>query len=208
MAINLGVNVIRINDSLGLLQPHVTHQLCSQLVSDYPEMIFCLHAHNDTGLAVANAIASIQAGFQMLEGSLSGFGNRSGIAPIEQVVNICKNNNISIGSNNIDIKELSSIARYSEKIFMQIPNVFRPVGGMLETDSNFGVLNIPDFLEVNKKKKYFVNYLGLHPVTIRMAIKEHYPNIDLPECNSQKIIDGLKVTMQNELEGIKYDYSN
>ncbi|SHN92766.1 2-isopropylmalate synthase [Bathymodiolus heckerae thiotrophic gill symbiont] len=87
IAINLGVSVIRINDSVGLLQPHITHQLCSQLISDYPEIIFCLHAHNDTGLAVANAIASIQAGFQMLEGSLSGFGNRSGIAPIEQVLN-------------------------------------------------------------------------------------------------------------------------
>lgn len=207
IAINLGVGVIRINDSVGLLQPHVTHQLCSKLVSDYPKIIFCLHAHNDTGLAVANAIASIQAGFQMLEGSLSGFGNRSGIAPIEQVVNICKNNKISIGSNDINIKELSSIARYSEKIFMQIPNVFRPVGGILETDSNFGVLNIPDFLEIKKKKSYFVNYPGLHSVTIEMALKEHYPHIDLNGTDFDVIINKLKAIMLGELTVIKNDYS-
>jgi isopropylmalate/homocitrate/citramalate synthase len=100
----------------GSLQPHLTHQLCSSLVKDYPETTFCLHAHNDTGLAVANSMAAIQAGFQMIEGSLAGFGNRSGIAPTEQVLNLCEKNNIKVGHTEINIKKLSAVARFSEDV--------------------------------------------------------------------------------------------
>lgn len=208
IALDLGVTVIRINDSVGLLQPHVTHNLCARLVSKYPDTTFCLHAHNDTGLAVANAMASIQAGFQMIEGSLAGFGNRSGIAPTEQVVNLCKTNQIALGSHDIDIKQLCKVARYAEKVFMQAPNVFRPVGGALETDSNYGVLNIPDFLEIKKKKNYFVNYSGLHAVTIKMAMKRHHSGIDIDDADVEKIIQSLKKKMNGELNDIKNNYKS
>ena len=208
IALDLGVSIIRINDSVGLLQPHTTHHLCSRLVTQYPNTTFCLHAHNDTGLAVANAMASIQAGFQMIEGSLAGFGNRSGIAPIEQVANLCKTNQITLGPRDINIKQLCEAARYAETVFMQPPNVFRPVGGALETDSNYGVLNIPDFLNIKKKKSYFVNYSGLHSVTIKMAMKRHYSGIDIEDTDFESIIQSLKKKMNSELNDIKDHYKS
>ncbi|WP_413787129.1 hypothetical protein [Pseudomonas sp. B21-059] len=39
-AASLGVEIIRINDSVGSLQPHVTQWLCSKLVKDYPGWCF------------------------------------------------------------------------------------------------------------------------------------------------------------------------
>lgn len=207
MAVTQGVGTIRINDSVGSLEPHLTEKLCSKLVQDYPDITFCLHAHNDTGLAVANAMASIQAGFQMIEGSLCGFGNRSGIAPLEQVVNLCNKKNISIGNHKLNIKELSSVARYSEKIFLQVPNVFRPVGGALEMNSNFGVLNIPDYLSVKDKKPYFVNYAGLHAVTIRMALKKHNPELKLSDDELEKNVELMKEKMSLQLNEIKKHYN-
>jgi 2-isopropylmalate synthase len=206
IAINLGVDVIRINDSVGELQPHVTHELCGKLVNDYPDIIFCLHAHNDSGLAVSNAMASIQAGFQMIEGSLAGFGNRSGIAPLEQIVGLCQKNNISLGGHQIDLQELSAAARYSEQVFLQIPNVFRPVSGLMEMDSNFGVLNIPDYLEIQSDKEYFVNYPGLHPVTIKMALDRHCAGLRLTNEQTDSVIKSVKEIMKNELSGVKSNY--
>ena len=39
-----------------------------------------IHTHNDSGLAVANALASVQAGATQVQGTLVGFGERCGNA--------------------------------------------------------------------------------------------------------------------------------
>lgn len=208
MALELGVSVIRINDSVGSLQPHTTHTLCSRLVEKYPNTTFCLHAHNDTGLAVANTMASIQAGFQMIEGSLAGFGNRSGIAPIEQVVHNCYRNSITVGHGIIDTELLNKVAQEAEDTFMQVPNIFRPVSGKLETDSNFGVLNIPDYLETRDNKKYFVNYPGLHPVTIKMALERENIDLKIDKNEMKSLIKRLQIDMTKELEDTEKSFKD
>ena len=209
--IKLGVNTIRINDSVGSLQPHITKWLCSALVEQFPNITFCLHTHNDNGLAVANAMCSIQAGFQMIEGSLAGFGNRSGIAPLEQIVKLCKTNNIQVSKHDINLAKLINAAQETEKIFLQLPNVFRPVSGIFETNSNFGVLNIPDFLTTDDKKNYFVNYAGLHPQTIRQALNTYFPTIDTTTISEGKlwgIINHIKIFMESSIHNIENRYNH
>ncbi len=210
-AASLGVKIIRINDSLGALQPHHTQWLCSRLVSKYPELVFCLHAHNDNGLALANAMQSIQSGFQMVEGSLAGLGNRSGITPIEQIINLCKKNNITLGDDPIDLDKIIIAARNCEQLLLHIPNVYRPVSGLFETDSNFGVLNIPDFLNTNNPKRHFVNDAGLHPETIKQALIKHYPE-KTNGTNSQElewqIINQLRREMESSANDAKTSYQS
>ena len=65
-AARLGVGVIRINDSVGKLYPETTAVLCRQLVSDFPDITFALHCHNDRGLALENQLTSIYHGFQIV----------------------------------------------------------------------------------------------------------------------------------------------
>ncbi|MBB1617266.1 pyruvate carboxyltransferase [Pseudomonas protegens] len=209
-AAGLGVEIIRINDSVGSLQPHVTQWLCSRLVKDFPQLVFCLHAHNDNGLALANTMQAIHSGFQMVEGSLAGFGNRSGIAPLEQVVKLCQANNIKLGSLEPDLPGLISAAHQCEEAFLQLPSVYRAVSGKFETLSNYGVLNIPDFLETNDEKGYFVNYVGLHPQTIRQAL-ENYSSagLDVGAIADQElwaIVDSLKNQMQASIPHIESQY--
>jgi 2-isopropylmalate synthase len=69
----------------------------------------------------------------------------------------------------------------------------------METDSNFGVLNIPDYLGIEKKKNYFVNYAGLHPVTIQMALDKHQPELQLTQEQIDRTISALKDVMMSEL---------
>lgn len=201
-AASLGVKTIRINDSVGSLQPYITRWMCTKLVEQYPNIVFCLHAHNDNGMAVANAIESIQAGFQMIEGSLAGYGNRSGVSPLEQIVKICKTNNIQLGEHEIDIKQLISTAQLCEDTFLQVPNTYRPVSGIFETNSNFGVLNIPDFLNTNDDKEYFVNYVGLHPHTIRQALEKHYPEYKISNISNKKLWDIVALLQKDMRESI------
>jgi 2-isopropylmalate synthase len=208
-AISLGIRIIRINDSVGSLQPHVTKWMCEKLVQQYPHITFCLHAHNDNGLAVANAMQSIQAGFQMIEGSLAGFGNRSGIAPLEQIIKLCKINHIEVGEHDVDLEKLVAATRAAENTFLQIPNVFRPTSGLFETNSNFGVLNIPDFLETNDEKEYFVNYVGLHPQTIRQSLQTYFPDIDISQIDDEimwGIVDKLKRSMEESIHDVESRY--
>lgn len=208
-AVKLGVKTIRINDSVGSLQPYITQWMCSRLVQKYPDIVFCLHAHNDNGMAVANAMESIQSGFQMIEGSLAGYGNRSGISPLEQIVKLCKLNNIQLGDHDIDLKRLVSTAQLCEETFLQVPNTYRPVSGVFETNSNYGVLNIPDFLNTNDEKEYFVNYVGLHPHTVRQALEKYYPKVDTQRITNKElwnIVNRLQIDMRESISKITLDY--
>ncbi|MGZ0785995.1 pyruvate carboxyltransferase [Pseudomonas saponiphila] len=211
-AVNLGVEIIRINDSVGSLQPHVTRWLCSKLVADYPRLVFCLHAHNDNGLALANTMQAIQCGFQMVEGALAGFGNRSGIAPLEQVVKLCRDNNIKLGAHPLELDKLIEAARYCEEKFLQLPGIYRPVSGKFETLSNYGVLNIPDFLETQDEKAYFVNYVGLHPQTIRQALADYSslstPVAEIADEELWPIVESLKEEMRASMPDIEVRYQH
>lgn len=209
-AASQGVEIIGINDSMGSLQPHVTQWLCSGLVKDFPQRVFCLHAHNDNGLALANTMQAIHSGVQMVEGALAGVGNRSGIAPLEQVVKLCQANNIKLGSSELDLPGLISAAHQCEEAFLQLPSVYRAVSGKFEALSNYGVLNIPDFLHTHDKKSYFVNYVGLHPQTIRQALADYSSaGLDVGAIADRElwpIVDSLKSEMLTSMPYIESQY--
>ncbi|MDR1840097.1 MAG: citramalate synthase [Treponema sp.] len=45
-----------------------------------------IHAHNDSGLALANTIAAVQAGCTHIQGTLAGFGERCGNTPLAALI--------------------------------------------------------------------------------------------------------------------------
>jgi len=169
----LGVRTIRINDSVGQLYPESTVVLCQQLRRDFPDLTFCLHCHNDRGLALANQLSSLYAGCQMAEGALCGFGNRAGVTPLEQLVAICQDKQIQLGEVPLDLQQLCQAAQLAEETFQQLPHVYRPVSGLFVHKANFGVLNILDFLEAGGVRDYFLNAANLHPTTISRALEAH-----------------------------------
>lgn len=46
----------------------------------YPNVELGIHAHNDTGCAVANSIAAVEAGATQVQGTVNGYGERTGNA--------------------------------------------------------------------------------------------------------------------------------
>lgn len=194
-----GVDVIRINDSVGTLFPESTDTLCRELVANYPNVNFCLHAHDDRGLAVANAMASVYAGFDMIEGSLAGLGNRAGLPSIELLAKIAQDKHITLGNSTLSIERLVEASRLADEIFMNVPNVYRPVSGLFVNRVNFGVLNIPDYLNADGDRQYVMNIAAIHPKTIQDALRAI--KFDEDKINDEEFLEemmeALKASMQN-----------
>ena len=71
-----------------------------------------IHAHNDCDMAVANTLAAVQAGCTQVQGTMNGYGERSGNA---NLVSIIANLKLKFGVNcisDIQLKELTEAAHY------------------------------------------------------------------------------------------------
>ena len=80
-----GASRFRYADTLGVLDPFVTHTRITELVAA-TDMEIEMHAHDDLGLATANSIAAMMAGASHVNTTVNGLGERAGNAPLEEVV--------------------------------------------------------------------------------------------------------------------------
>ncbi|KPM51586.1 homocitrate synthase [Frankia sp. R43] len=80
----LGVTRFRWADTVGVANPIALHTRLRALVEAVPGP-WEIHAHDDFGLATANTIAAVQAGFTWVSTTVTGLGERAGNAPIEEV---------------------------------------------------------------------------------------------------------------------------
>ena len=77
----LGVNRVGIADTVGCADPRQVYDLVKILRSTVSCDIEC-HFHNDTGCAIANAFAALEAGATHIDTSVLGIGERNGITPL------------------------------------------------------------------------------------------------------------------------------
>lgn len=84
VAVAAGAARVRLSDTVGLLTPADTARLVERFARDLPVPV-ALHAHNDLGMATANAITALAHGAAYADVSALGLGERAGIAALEQV---------------------------------------------------------------------------------------------------------------------------
>jgi homocitrate synthase len=77
----IGVNRVGIADTVGVANPRQVYELVRTLRSVVSCDIEC-HFHNDTGCAIANAYAALEAGATHVDTSVLGIGERNGITPL------------------------------------------------------------------------------------------------------------------------------
>jgi homocitrate synthase len=81
----LGVDRVGIADTVGVATPAQV----SELIGALRAAVSCdieFHAHNDTGCAVANALAALEAGATHIDTTILGIGERNGIVPLAGLV--------------------------------------------------------------------------------------------------------------------------
>ena len=73
-----GAETLVLCDTNGGSLPHEVEAATAQMVSLFPELTVGMHTQNDTGCAVANAIAGVRAGSRHVQGTINGYGERTG----------------------------------------------------------------------------------------------------------------------------------
>lgn len=87
-AIDAGATTVGLPDTVGILTPEKTRTLLRRLQDSVPNLeraLVAVHFHNDLGLAVANTLAAIQEGVNIVQGTINGIGERAGNTALEEV---------------------------------------------------------------------------------------------------------------------------
>jgi (R)-citramalate synthase len=73
-------------DTLGTLSYWKTEEYVKKILEWFPGIKLDFHGHNDYGLSVANSLAAIRGGVQGIHVTINGLGERTGNAPLNEVV--------------------------------------------------------------------------------------------------------------------------
>ena len=129
-----GICRFMLPDTLGILNPQQTFDLCTEMVTRYPDLHFDFHGHNDYDLAVANTMAAVRAGVSGVHVSVNGLGERTGNTPVASVV--CVLNDHLKTPNTVDESQLTPVCRYVESISgIRIPDNRPVIGDAVFTQS-------------------------------------------------------------------------
>ncbi len=91
VAIESGATTLNIPDTVGYTIPDEFGALIRGIIENTPGLkengvVVSVHTHDDLGLAVANALAGVQAGARQVECTINGIGERAGNCSLEEVV--------------------------------------------------------------------------------------------------------------------------
>lgn len=117
-AAEAGADRISVADTTGYMTPTGMFRFVSQLREALPtRTAIGVHCHNDLGMAVANSFAAVEAGAEVVDVTVNGLGERTGIAPLAETAVALK---IRGGADNawkLDaLPELSSIVEGYSRI--------------------------------------------------------------------------------------------
>ena len=80
--IQSGVDCFIFCDTNGGTLPDEVHMILSEVLNQYPESKFGVHFQNDNGCAVANSMVAVELGVDHVQGTINGYGERTGNADL------------------------------------------------------------------------------------------------------------------------------
>lgn len=83
-----GADILVLCDTNGGTLPHEVAEICQAVRQHIPSVPIGIHTHNDCELAVANAVASVQAGAVQVQGTINGYGERTGNCNLTSLIPI------------------------------------------------------------------------------------------------------------------------
>ena len=133
-AFDQGARWIVLCDTNGGTLPHEVSKIVSEVSKHIPGTNLGIHAHNDTGNAVANSLAAVFEGVRQIQGTINGLGERCGNANLMSLIptfflkkDFSSKFQINIEPNNI--KNLTQCSRLLDEILNRKPNKHLPYVG-------------------------------------------------------------------------------
>jgi 2-isopropylmalate synthase len=127
-AVTAGADCLVLCDTNGGSLPHHIETTVSQ-VSDYLDCQIGVHLHDDTGCGVANAIAGVRGGASHVQGTIGGYGERTGNC---NLVPIIANLTLKMGIETIPadrLDRLTSVANHVAELVNFAPDPQQPYVG-------------------------------------------------------------------------------
>lgn len=205
-AANSGAETLVLCDTNGGTLPHEVSAIVADVVATAGDrMKVGLHFHDDSGCAVANVLAGVQAGATHVQGCLNGYGERTGNANLVTVIP-----NLTLKMNVATIPEdrlerLTSIAHHVAELVNITMNPQQPYVGRSAFAHKAGlhtsaIARRPDAYEhvrpeqVGNKTRFVVSELAGRS-TVQLKATEL--GIELDDAGITSILDDLK-RLENE----------
>ncbi len=85
-AVEAGADALVLCDTNGGSLPHEVFGITTEVVKAFPGVAVGIHTHNDSGLAVATSLEAVRAGAVQVQGTINGYGERTGNANLCSVI--------------------------------------------------------------------------------------------------------------------------
>ncbi len=199
-AIDAGANSICLCDTNGGMLPLQLSDIVKTVSKKFPNIEIGLHAHNDSGCAVANSIMAIECGATQIQGTFLGFGERCGNADLSTIIpNIILKQKLSCDGNLLNLVQTANMIAEIANIKVES---FKPyvggaafahkagmhVDGVLKNATTFE--HVPPQSVGNKREFLISEVSGKN--TVLQRIKKFAPDINKASPELIKITDELK----------------
>ena len=116
--VEAGAETIAVADTVGFAGPRQVAGLCRRLVGEFDGYPLKIHLHDTRGTGIANAYAALQAGINVLDGTIGGLGGcpfapgATGNVVFEDLVFLCERCGIPTG---VDLEKLVMVRSILER---------------------------------------------------------------------------------------------
>lgn len=124
-----GADFLVLCDTNGGCLPEEIHEITREVKSRFDAPLG-IHTHDDGGLATANSLAAVRAGAVMVQGTINGYGERTGNA---NLCTIIPNLVLKMGRRALDrrqLRKLSELSRFVDEMANINPNPRAPFVGV------------------------------------------------------------------------------
>ncbi|MEJ2723242.1 MAG: citramalate synthase, partial [Deltaproteobacteria bacterium] len=114
-AIEGGADMVVLCDTNGGTLPHGVRAVMKKVIPQLTVPVG-IHAHDDCGLGLANALAAVRAGATMVQGTINGYGERCGNTDL---ISVMGNLQLKMGYACIQrgkLKRLTELSRYVSEV--------------------------------------------------------------------------------------------
>lgn len=110
-----GADTLVLCETNGGALPHEVFEITHAVCREFSTLPIGIHCHNDTDCAVANSLAAVRAGARHVQGTLNGFGERTGNA---NLCTIIPNLTLKMGFETVgeNLKRLTELSRFAFEI--------------------------------------------------------------------------------------------
>ncbi len=85
-AADAGVNMCVLCDTNGGTLPSQIQRIVKEVIEALPRVAIGIHTHNDSECGVANSLVAIEAGAMQVQGTMNGYGERTGNANLTSII--------------------------------------------------------------------------------------------------------------------------